>query len=103
MYKLGEYPIVAKFPDDIAAFSITFYGATGIGNAYITLYKSDGTKISEHVLGNVNNGPYGFASPEVNIAGFSLWNDDVGGLSIYEIRYGTSVAAVTYFEDTFTG
>lgn len=101
MYKLGEYPIVAKFPTNQSAFSITFYGSSGIGDAHITIFKSNGAVLAKHIIKNVNNGPHGFSSPTENIAGFSLYNTDVGGLAIYEIRYKNFLMQEPYFLDTF--
>ncbi len=77
MYTTGEYSIAAKFPSLQSTFCITFYGANKKGNAYIDLFREDGSIISSVTLSNVNNGPYYFISSTENIAGFSVYNNDI--------------------------
>jgi hypothetical protein len=102
MEQRGEYSVAAIFPALQSAFSLTFYGAQGKGNAYVQIFKADGTPISSVTIYNVTNGPYFFTSTTQDIKGFSLYNDDVGGLAIYEIGYGNNPSAAQYFLDTFT-
>jgi hypothetical protein len=99
---IGEGTIAALFPTLQSSFVITFYGTQEKGNAYLQFFKEDGIIIASAKLTNVTNGPYGFKFPIANVKGFTLHNDDVGGLAIYEIRYGTpEEESEPYFLDTF--
>ena len=85
---MGEGSLSGIFPTPQSLISITFFGAQRKGNAYVELFKEDGSSIGIAKIKDIlPKKPYYFQVPNKDIKGFSVYNDNKGGLGIWKVAY----------------
>ena len=87
---LGEGAVSILFPTLQSQFAFRLAGGNG-GSAFLSFFRSDGSLIGSTTLGSLPLGVtnFGFAREGgiADIAGISLWNNDVTGFGIASIRF----------------
>jgi hypothetical protein len=90
---LGEGAVAALFPVDQSQISIDIVGINDLtSTATIAFFRRDGSLIQQIALQLLTNViTYGFArdGDVYDIAGFSLYNDDFGGIAFPGIAYNS--------------
>ena len=88
---VGEGSIAVLFASPLSRFGFEqFFGEGGLGtggDANLAFFKSNGDLIHTIVLPNLTEGTFGFvrAGGVADIAGFSMWNNDPGGIALNKI------------------
>jgi hypothetical protein len=92
----GEGSIAMIFDQDQSQLFFDLGGwESTAGNAYINFYRRDGSLIDALVLTSLTDiASFGFLLGTTEIAGFSFYNDDGGGLFIDNIGYTSTAASV---------
>jgi hypothetical protein len=90
---LGEGAVSILFPTLQSEFGFRLAGGNG-GSAFLSFYRADGSLIGSSTLSNLPVGVsnYGFVRTGgiADIAGISLWNNDVTGFGIGSIRFNVA-------------
>ena len=90
---LGEGAVSILFPTLQSEFGFRLAGGNG-GSAFLSFYRADGSLIGSSTLSNLPVGVsnYGFVRTGgiADIAGISLWNNDVTGFGIGNIRFNVA-------------
>jgi hypothetical protein len=89
---IGEGAVSFLFATNQSEFGFSLAGGNG-GNAYVSLFRQDGSLISSFTLGSLPViASFGFSRDGGvhDIHGVSIWNDDVTGFGIRAIRYDVS-------------
>lgn len=81
----GEGAISMLFDGDQSQIGLKFYGGSAGGKVFLAFFRFDGSLIGDVItLQDVGSGNgFGFARERgvKDIAGFSIWNEDTGGVS----------------------
>jgi hypothetical protein len=87
---LGEGGVSILFPTGQAEFGFTLAGGNG-GSAFLSFFRTHGSIIGTSTLSNLPLGVsnYGFVRNGgiADIAGVSVWNNDVTGFGIANVRF----------------
>jgi hypothetical protein len=85
---IGEGSFAMLFSTDQSEFGFEIVGGNG-GNAYIDFFARNGSLIDSIILGGLADIFYGFSREGgvQDIAGISIWNDDLGGIGIDDILH----------------
>jgi hypothetical protein len=90
---LGEGAVSILFPTMQSEFGFRLAGGNG-GSAFLSFYRADGSLIGSSTLSNLPVGVsnYGFVRTGgiADIAGISLWNNDVTGFGIGNVRFNVA-------------
>lgn len=83
---VGEGSFAMLFSTDQSEFGFQLVGGNA-GNAYIDFFKRDGSLIDSIIVSSLADAFYGFSREGgvKDIAGISIWNDDLGGIGIDDI------------------
>jgi hypothetical protein len=80
----GEGSIAGLFDHDVTEFGFSIVGADG-GTATVDFFDRQANSLGRIQLDSLANGPYAFKSDGPKIAGFSIFNNDPGGIGIDNI------------------
>jgi hypothetical protein len=89
---IGEGAVSLLFATDQSEFGFRLAGGNG-GNAYISFFRDDGSLIESFTLNNLPLiAGFGFTRDGGlhDIRGVSIWNDDITGFGVTNIRYDVS-------------
>lgn len=88
---IGEGAISILFDGDQSEFGFQLFGGNPISKLTLAFFRYDGSLIEQVVLSNLGNGDASFGFQRErgtkDIAGISIWNEDVGGLIFDGLKF----------------
>lgn len=93
---VGEGAFAVLFQFDQASFGFDLVGGN-VGQAFISFFRRDGTLIDTIILSGLSDQSYAFARENDlrDVAGFSVYNLDPGGIAFDNLRFSAPAASVT--------
>lgn len=85
---IGEGSFAVLFDYDQSEFGFDLVGGNG-GNAYVSFFRRDGSLIQALTIGGLSDQSYAFHRDGglSDIAGISIWNDDLAGIGFDNLRH----------------
>jgi PEP-CTERM motif len=100
---IGEGAFAVLFTNDQSQFGFQLVGGNG-GSATVNFYRRDSSLIQSIVVGGLADAFYGFSRDlgVQDIAGISIFNDDLGGIAIDNLKFDVPSTATVPEPSTLT-